>query len=189
MKRVTSWILKNPTRIALLLGLILGAVHASLLGGMLLRRSHIRDLRFQVDSLEANLTELRQIEDATLAALQQELEATQARAAELEASFPEIGQPMVLFEPAFEKARQRGVRLQRVERIAEELEDTEVGKLHFVTYAVEGEADLQSCLALMGDLEALGLQTLQVDRARMEASGLICSFDVVAAGLDLAATP
>ena len=136
MKRVTSWILKNPTRIALLLGLILGAVHASLLGGMLLRRSHIRDLRFQVDSLEANLTELRQIEDATLAALQQELEATQARAAELEASFPEIG-------PAFEKARQRGVHLRRIERIAEELEDTEVGKLHFVTYAVEGEADLR----------------------------------------------
>lgn len=181
LDRLMKSIRNNPARFALGLSLVLGLVNAAVLAVALVSRQSAAKLAVEVTGLQDSLDQLQQVEREGLQGLEQRAEQSEARLAELVASFPALGEPFDLYRRGFALALESGVEIQGIETGDSTVQETPVGLLSTTTYTVSAAGDFPACIDLLGRLERAGLQTLALVELFIGPGDRACDFQVIVA--------
>lgn len=171
----------NPARFALGLSLLLGLVNSAVLGIALVSRQSAAKLAIEVSGLQDSLNQLQQVEREGLQGLEQQAEQSEARLAELVASFPALGEPFDLYRRGFALALESGVEIRGIETGNSTVQETPVGLLSTTTFRVSAAGDFPACIDLLGRLERAGLQTLALEGLFIGPGDRACDFEVIVA--------
>ena len=181
LDRLMKSIRNNPARFALGLSLVLGLVNAAVLAVALVSRQSAAKLAVEVTGLQDSLDQLQQVEREGLQGLEQRAEQSEARLAELVASFPALGEPFDVYRRGFALALESGVEIQGIETGDSTVQETPVGLLSTTTYTVSAAGDFPACIDLLGRLERAGLQTLALVELFIGPGDRACDFQVIVA--------
>jgi len=181
LDRLMKSIRNNPARFALGLSLVLGLVNAAVLAVALVSRQSAAKLAVEVTGLQDSLDQLQQVEREGLQGLEQRAEQSEARLAELVASFPALGEPFDLYRRGFALALESGVEIRGIETGDSTVQETPVGLLSTTTYTVSAAGDFPACIDLLGRLERAGLQTLALVELFIGPGDRACDFQVIVA--------
>jgi hypothetical protein len=187
--RLTNALRRDPGRLALGFSFLLGLANLALLGAALVSRRNAAALAIEVTALQDSLRQLRQVEQEGLQGLEQQAVKAESHLAELEASFPTLGDPFDLYRRGFALATDSGVELKAIETGGTTVLETPVGLLSTTSYRVTASAELPACLDWLGRLEQAGLQTLALDSLHIGPGDQACDFQVVVASAAPAGEP
>jgi hypothetical protein len=181
LNRLTNTLRRDPGRLALGLSFLLALANLGLLGAALVTRRSAASLAIEVTALQDSLRQLRQVEQEGLQGLELQALEAESHLAELEASFPTLGEPFDLYRRGFALAADSGVELRAIETGGTTVLETPVGLLSTTTYQVTASAEFPACLDWLGRLERAGLQTLAVETLNLGPGDRTCDFQVIVA--------
>ena len=178
---------KNPKLSALRLGiiasLVLAVIHLILIGAAYQRQTAAAQLDQDRLTLEENLQELEAINQDQIDALEADLTEIKNEIADLEAGFPELGAPFALFNQAEILAGNSQVDLKSVTRIGKEFQDAVPGSYHGSEFNIEVEGSLQNCINFIKELEAAGLDSINIQYASLWPEDQHCVYEVRTLGI------
>jgi hypothetical protein len=168
----------TPSHLALGAGVLLVALHLSLLLVGLRLEGRAQGLQEARGEIMQNLSQLREAEEQGLQALEGELASAHNHLEELKASFPEIGAGFNIYRRGFELAGENDVQVEGIQRLGSSVQSTVVGSLQLTGYMVRSQAPLHSCLSFVSALEAEGLGTLAVKSFQILPETERCDFNL-----------
>ena len=132
--------------------------------------------------LDQNYTELKQINEERLSALQSELELMQAEVADLQSSFPEPGAPFAIYHRGMDLSQSSGVDLESISHLGNDLQETVSGNIQTNNYSIELTGLLDSCLTFIEKLERAGMDTLTMEFVSIWPEEELCSLEIKTVG-------
>lgn len=182
--RFRSWLgTFSPRGIALLLSLILLALHGVLLATAVQRNLTATSLRSQIEILRTNLDQLNEVEQETLTDLRAQLNAAQQEADRLEAELPAVTEPYPFYVRAHSLSQQNGMQLISVVRTPPSNEALESGTVNAQFHEITAEGASEACLQMIEALEADGGFRLATTDIQIQPESETCSFQVIAVWL------
>jgi hypothetical protein len=176
MSRFQSWLSGfSSTGIAVVLSLIVIAVHGVLLAGSLIRFRTAESLAGQVNELRTNMEQAIDIREAAQAELQGELERAQAEVQRLEGQVPRPQTGFAVYPEAFRLALQQGLDMLRVQRAATETESTVLGQVRTEEYTIDVAGAASSCVDYFETIESSGGVTVALDDIAVDPVVETCS--------------
>ncbi|MFN2280522.1 MAG: hypothetical protein ACK2TZ_01580 [Anaerolineales bacterium] len=179
-QKQSPWV--TPRRIVILLCVVLGLVHAILLGWTIQRRSAAQVLGDDRLILEENLAQLQQISQEQIDDLQADLDEIQGEVAALEASFPTLGASYDLFRHGNDLAIASQVELLEISLINAGSLESISGVVLRKQYTVEALGSLENCLDFMDALEQVGLDKVILESATISPGENECSLEISTIG-------
>lgn len=178
--RLRSWLGSFSARdMALLISLLLLALHAVLLGTAYQRNRAAASLQLQIEDLQANLDQLNEVEQETLAELQSQLAQAEAEIERLEEQLPSESGPYPIYERVYALAQDHDVQLASIARQEPERAPTESGSVAVQIHTVEASGPAQACLDLVGALEADAGPALASGEIVLDPPSESCSFELL----------
>ena len=182
--RLRSWLGSfSPRGIALLLSVLLLALHGVLLATAIQRNLTASSLRTQIQDLRSNLDQLNEVEQETLADLQADLSAARDDVNQLEAELPAETEPYPIYVRAYSLSQRNQIQLISVVRRPPQNEAMETGTVNSQIHEITAEGRSQACLKMIEDLEADGGSQLATIDIQIQPEAETCSFQVIAVWL------
>ena len=169
-------------RTAILGSAILAMLHIILLGGTYQRRAAAEKIQSNSAVLNQNYAELKQISEEQLSALQSELELVQAKVADLQSSFPELGAPFAIYHRGMDLSQSSGVNLNSISHLGSNLQETVTENIQTDNYSIELTGLLESCLTFVQKLEKAGMETVIMEYVGIWPEEELCSLEIKTVG-------
>ncbi|MDX1600155.1 MAG: hypothetical protein R3191_01435 [Anaerolineales bacterium] len=182
--RLRSWLGSfSPRGIALLLSVLLLALHGVLLATAIQRNLTASSLRTQIQDLRSNLDQLNEVEQETLADLQADLSAARDDVNQLETELPAETEAYPIYVRAYSLSQRNQIQLISVVRRPPQNEAMETGTVNSQIHEITAEGRSQACLKMIEDLEADGGSQLATIDIQIQPEAETCSFQVIAVWL------
>ena len=172
----------TSTLVLVILGGVLILANLALVGVDATLRQTAQDLKVQIENIHENLEQLKQVDEGRLASMREETAQAEAELSMLEASFPELGAPIALYNLSFNLASKNKVNIQSISRNEGIVESTVVGQVETVQYSLELQGEIDACIAFIKQLERAGMDTISVENIQMNSELQNCRMDVLTMG-------
>lgn|GEM_PF-1344858 len=170
--------LLTPRRVAIALSVILGVVHVILLGWTLQRRSATAELAADQIVLEENLSQLEEINQDQLDALQVELARVEGEVIQLEDSFPDLGTAFAIYRRGLDIAQSSSVELLSIGLLSSDIQETTSGDVMIKQFNLEVGGTITQCLNFVQALEDAGAGSLAVEGVTINPEDVQCSLEI-----------
>lgn len=164
-------------RLALLGSLIAGMLLLILVGASYQRNRALTKLEDQIETIQENFAERKNLDLEKIAELEQDLAAAQEEVEELENFFPEPGTSVSLYQHAAQLARESQVELQEISLSSTETVDAPEGSLQSAVYLIRLSGGTKPCISFIERLEKLGLQKVTMDEIVISPPENLCQLE------------
>lgn len=167
----------TPRRLALFASLVAGMLLLILVGITYQRSSALARLESQIETIQENFSERKNLDLEKIAELEQELAAAQDEVEELQDFFPEPGTSVSLYLHAAQLARESQVELQEISLSSAETVDAPEGSLQSAVYLIRLSGGTKPCISFIERLEELGLQKVTMDEIVISPLENLCQLE------------